>query len=436
MYYDNKENYMSCLYEATGKMKKYNVDPSGKGPGECKPFIRQYPWNPQMYPKSCQNYDPPRTNNQIKNIYNGTNGVYKKPNPERRELDDQKLINGKENRFYPLREQFIENFDENNKELFINWRHQDATNTLYQLIKQFGTADVFDMNEGGIAIWLNKSLKHKSCYGAPCCFHEIILRDESIPHKCPKPHNDFLYTSVNIDINPNILMDVLSLSGSVSYDPLKKLLSARCGSLDANIATLKIATDIVNGKITINEVHQKKLYQKHLTSTFKDPRNTVELYHELCKNLKTQLGDPESSGYWKAAFNEKCDAPNQIAKQETKEHFHPYMSERNCVYRHCMNKCTEEPCMTNCSVKTGIFENFDHNNLKEHFIYNKPGYFNNTGTIACNCYPHPEKINNHHKNSYCKFKCGQCDQCQHKNFSAYMKAPCERSCNICTQCRK
>ena len=46
------------------------------------------------------------------------------------------------------------------------------------------------------------------------------------------------------------LYDVLSISGSVNYDPLKKELFARCGSFEANFATLRTVFNVINNKKT------------------------------------------------------------------------------------------------------------------------------------------------------------------------------------------
>ena len=89
-------------------------------------------------------------------------------------------------------------------------------------------------------------------------FDLIELRDESVPHCVPLPHRDFLYTFIKYEVSPDRFKDVLSLSGSVSYDPLKKLIRARCGSQEANIATLYLATEIASGKQTIEDIQRNK----------------------------------------------------------------------------------------------------------------------------------------------------------------------------------
>ena len=47
---------------------------------------------------------------------------------------------------------------------------------------------------------------------------------------------------------------MLELSGSVGYDPLKKLLYARCASIKANVATLVLSMKIAMGQLGITQI--------------------------------------------------------------------------------------------------------------------------------------------------------------------------------------
>lgn len=179
-----------------------------------------------------------------------------------------------------------------------SWNNSDAIAYLNVGIKQWGKPSVLVRKAGGLAIWSKKQLKDT-------CFDRIELRDESVPHCVPLPHRDFLYTYINYEVTPELFRDVLSLSGSVSYDPLKKLIRARCGSQEANIATLYLATQIASGKQSIKDIQKHQLYKKTILST-QNPRNVAELYKKLCDNVKNQSGNPAFTGFWPAAFPEGC----------------------------------------------------------------------------------------------------------------------------------
>ena len=191
------------------------------------------------------------------------------------------------------------------------WRHKDAKDMLMQLCDQIGDPDVFDGVQDGIAIWRGDKLD-------PACAHEITLRDESVKHRCPEPHHDFLYTTVKAHVPPDKVHDVLDLSGSVNYDPLKKELTARCGSLEANLATLHLATNIATGKVDRETVQKDGLYKKHIQSiscsASEDPecgRHLDTLRADICSNIqKLKPSDPPLD-YYKNAFNADCGKPER-----------------------------------------------------------------------------------------------------------------------------
>lgn len=181
----------------------------------------------------------------------------------------------------------------------IKWRNKDAIEQYRLLTNKYGKPCVLNPNKTkGLAIWHKDKLKDT-------CFEIIEIYDEKISHCVPLPHIDFLYTSVNYEIPNDKVLDVISLSGSVSYDPLKKLLRARCATEDANIATLYLATSIGNGKVSFDRVKKEKLYKKTIES-LSSPENTEIYYRKLCQNLEKQPGNPKWTGYFPLSFPEGC----------------------------------------------------------------------------------------------------------------------------------
>lgn len=121
--------------------------------------------------------------------------------------------------------------------------------------KLFGQPTFIANVKNGMAYW---KLHGNSLYA------EHILRDEDVKHCVPKPHHDFFYTSLKIYIPPSKLLEVLKLSGSINYDGLKHLLTARCGGIEANIATLYLGTKIAMGEYDIDYVKKAGLYASHI----------------------------------------------------------------------------------------------------------------------------------------------------------------------------
>jgi hypothetical protein len=193
-----------------------------------------------------------------------------------------------------------------------NWKHADAAAMLCKLTDDLGTPDVYDGVQSGIAIWRGRKVQN------PHCAHEITLKDESVLHRCPAKHNDFLYTTLKAEIPADKVDEVTKLSGSISYDPLNTSLTARCGSLEANVATLNLATQIAVGKMDIDAIQKEGTYGKTIKSISCDSQadeacsNHLDtLRKELCDNVK-QL-KPRGLDYYENAFNDSCDAPDHAS---------------------------------------------------------------------------------------------------------------------------
>ena len=152
---------------------------------------------------------------------------------------------------------------------------------ILDVIKELGKPDILDKKSGGVAIWKEKTLKSRGF-----CWNRIEIHDEQIPHKHPKPHTDFLYTWYKMDIPSDKINDVLSISDSIMYDNLKKMLIVRCHTTGANKATLITIKRFVDGDMNIEEA--KNAYKHFVFATFpgnKEYNSKAEKSYvkELCK---------------------------------------------------------------------------------------------------------------------------------------------------------
>ena len=139
-------------------------------------------------------------------------------------------------------------------------RYQDVVN-------EFGKPDIIVNQKDGVALWYNRDY-----------FSKIMLKDESIEHKNPKPHCDFLYSTINVYIPKEHVWTILDLSESVTYDRLKSELTARCHFMGANIATLNLAMKMVNDPTNASSYKEK--YGETIMSTM-NPDIYKMLYNEL-----------------------------------------------------------------------------------------------------------------------------------------------------------
>ena len=196
----------------------------------------------------------------------------------------------------------------------LQWNNQYAIKEYKRMESLLGTPSTVSPNPEGIAIWSRSDLEGKQLFGTPVCFNEIIIRDEEIKHLCPREHRDFLYSTVIIAVEPRQVPMLYAISGSVSYDALKNSVSARCASIEANIATLKLATDLLLGNNVeyrdqnikyhdLESVHTSGAYGSLIGAT-KDEAFAKNLYAELCANV-SKLSSPNklNKGFWRGAFS-------------------------------------------------------------------------------------------------------------------------------------
>ena len=125
------------------------------------------------------------------------------------------------------------------------------------------------------------------------------LLDEDVQHCVPANHHDFFYTTINIYIPTEAVPFVQSISGSVMIDLLKKTVTARCGSLGANYATLRTVIDVINmvqemnlvsvrDVTSIDQINQhKKLYQK-IDQVYPENINNIKNDYQSNKNKVIQ----------------------------------------------------------------------------------------------------------------------------------------------------
>ena len=117
---------------------------------------------------------------------------------------------------------------------------------LPDLVKEFGVPNTFDGQSGGSAIWNKSSLK-----GTP--YERIEIKDEQIPHDKPAKHTDFLYSYYKIDIPEHKINGLSKISKSISYDPLTKIMIARCHDIKPNVVTHWIVKKYAEGTLEIDE---------------------------------------------------------------------------------------------------------------------------------------------------------------------------------------
>ena len=141
-----------------------------------------------------------------------------------------------------------------------NWINNRPKKFYHTAIKLFGKPTFIANVPNGMVYWKKSGNS---------LFNEHYIKDQEISHCVPAKHHDFFYSSIKCYVPPNLRLDVLSISGSINYDGLTKLLTARCASLEANIATLYLGMCVANKYMNINKVKKSGLYGKYIRGEMK-----------------------------------------------------------------------------------------------------------------------------------------------------------------------
>ncbi len=179
------------------------------------------------------------------------------------------------------------------------WTHQEPGDYLGEISSIIGPPTDVSNVPGGLAYWNDATLASRGS-----CFVRHELQDELIPHDKPAKHVDYFYSFIDYQVPDKKIWDVLRLSGSVSYDPLKGWLRARCANIEANIATLWMAIQIAQGKTTIKKVQRQGLYAQAIRST-KDSGQVQAMLKDICQAIANQQG-MKALSCWNLAFPGEC----------------------------------------------------------------------------------------------------------------------------------
>ena len=140
--------------------------------------------------------------------------------------------------------------EEDSSDLLGKWEHDDAKSYAEELIKNYGQPDVITDE---MLLWENGRISE---------FKKVYVIDESIPHCCPKPHKDFVYSTMEIDVPEELMEAVAKASESIIVDQLKNEVTARCGDIFANAMTLGFVQKLVSKEIKPEDA--PKEYERHI----------------------------------------------------------------------------------------------------------------------------------------------------------------------------
>lgn len=152
-----------------------------------------------------------------------------------------------------LLEKWQKFLNENTNPLY-NWVHEDAKSYAEYLTEKYGESKVLT---DSMALW----------EGGISDFDKVYVKDESIPHCCPKPHKDYVYSTMKINVPQELMEAVAKASESIIVDQLKNEVTARCADIVANAITLGFVQKLVAGEIKPEDA--KEEYERHILEGIK-----------------------------------------------------------------------------------------------------------------------------------------------------------------------
>lgn len=187
-------------------------------------------------------------------------------------------------KFFFNGKQKIISFNSRVENLDVNWINEgfgygyglmNPADRLLDLVKEFDNPSFLNPKRGGSAVWNKEHLK-----GTP--FERIEIKDEQIIHDKPKKHTDFLYSYYKIDIPEHKIGGLKKISNSIAYDPLKKIMTARCHDIKPNVVTHWIVKKYAEGHLEIDEA--VGMYGPMIMEMFEDDQTGTK-YRSLMSEL-------------------------------------------------------------------------------------------------------------------------------------------------------
>ena len=200
--------------------------------------------------------------------------------------------------------------EEKAKDVLSNWEHKDAAKYAQQLVDEYGEPDVV---ADSMLLW----------HAGISEFTQTYVKDESVPHDSPKPHHDYVYSTMEIDIPEDLMEAVAKASESIIVDQLKNEVTARCGDINANAITLGFVQKLIAGDIKPEDAVEE--YKKHILEGiypdwFKDKVDegkTKDTYGSeiVDRNKKDRDGDRKEMGLEEEILDEYGEPVQHIHEE-------------------------------------------------------------------------------------------------------------------------
>lgn len=122
----------------------------------------------------------------------------------------------------------------------VSWK-KPAQSAFFEAVDQIGEPSVLVTKDKGFAKW---SADQMSKAGYP--LYKLMIKDETIPHCCPTPHEDSVFGAIKVNAYDAVkMLAILGTSKGFWYDQGRNMLYARCCSLGTVLAHFVFATNVI-----------------------------------------------------------------------------------------------------------------------------------------------------------------------------------------------
>lgn len=130
------------------------------------------------------------------------------------------------------------------------FRHKRAEVYRRKLLKRYGRPDSAT----------RKTRTWKNILGVS----RVTVKDESILHKSPARHHDYVYSTAKIRVTPKVQRRLVNSSGSIIVDRLKGEVTARCHSVTKNAVTLSFVKDLTKDRLNRSAGYYPREYKRRI----------------------------------------------------------------------------------------------------------------------------------------------------------------------------
>ncbi len=158
------------------------------------------------------------------------------------------------------------------------WIYKEAWNYFEIISKILGEPDKINTCSGGFITWFKSP--NDTIFGMRNVFTKHILRDQAIPVNYPRTQFEFFYSYLKYKIKHEKISNILSISPSISYDPLLGEICVRGINLGQNIILMSLVIQLDNDSLKIRDIHANGMISKYLKDSEK-PTAIIDHYRTL-----------------------------------------------------------------------------------------------------------------------------------------------------------